>query len=85
MYLGLCNSVQSDRNVVVLYSRYVVSSSFGTSWTVALLGSTVHGISQVRILDWVAIPSPRDLSDSEDPADSLPLSHQESLYKNVAN
>ena len=26
-------------------------------------GSSVHGISQVRILEWVAIPSPGDLPD----------------------
>ena len=26
-------------------------------------GSPVHGISQARILEWVAIPSPRDLPD----------------------
>ena len=27
-------------------------------------GSTVHGISQARILEWVAIPPPRNLPDS---------------------
>jgi len=26
-------------------------------------GSSVHGISQARILEWVAMPSPRDLPD----------------------
>jgi len=26
-------------------------------------GSSVHGIFQARILEWVAIPSPRNLSD----------------------
>ena len=42
-------------------------------------GSSVHGILQARILEWVAIPSPGDLPDSEiEPrspalqADSLP-------------
>ena len=29
----------------------------------SLLGSSVHGISQARILEWVAISSPRDLPD----------------------
>ena len=29
----------------------------------ALPGSSVHEISQSRILEWVAIPSPRDLPD----------------------
>ena len=51
----------------------------------SLLGSTVHGISQARILEWVAITATGALPDSEDRADYLPLSHQESLYKNVAN
>ena len=27
----------------------------------SLLGSSVHGILQVRILEWVAIPFPRDV------------------------
>ena len=45
-------------------------------------GSSVHGISQARILEWVAFPSPGDLLDPGmepvSPAlagDSLPLSH----------
>ena len=49
-----------------------------------LSGSSVHGILQARILEWVASPSPGDLPDPwiepESPAlqvDSLPLSHQE--------
>ena len=29
----------------------------------SLTGSSVHGISQARILEWVAIPSPGDLPD----------------------
>ena len=36
---------------------------FGTSWaTCSLLGSSVHGIFQARILDWVAISSFRESS-----------------------
>ena len=52
----------------------------------SLPGSSVHGISQARILGWVAIPfsrgSPRPGIEPGCPAlqaDSLPLSHQE-LY-----
>ena len=48
-----------------------------TPWTPP--GSSVHGILQARILEWVAIPSPADLPDPgiepESPAlqaDSLP-------------
>ena len=32
-----------------------MSDSFVTPWTIALPGSSVHGIPQVRILEWVAI------------------------------
>ena len=52
----------------------------------SLPGSPVHGILQVRILKWVALPSSRDLpTQGSNPcllhllhrqADSLPLSHQ---------
>ena len=28
---------------------------FGTPWTVAYTGSSIHGIFQARILEWVAI------------------------------
>ena len=52
-------------------------------------GSSVHEILQARILEWVAMPSSKDLSDpgikptSLTPpalyADSLPLSHLGSL------
>ena len=53
-------------------------------------GSSVHGISQARILGWVAIPSPRDLPDPGiEPgspalqADSLPSEppRKPSVYK----
>ena len=50
-------------------------------------GSSVHEISQARILEWVAFPSPRDLlgpvNEPLSPAlkaDSLLLSHQGSLW-----
>ena len=50
----------------------------------SLPGSSVHGISQAGILEWVAIPSPEDLPDPEietaSPTlqvDSLPLNSQE--------
>jgi len=52
----------------------------------SLPGHSVHGISQARILEWVAIPPPGDLPDPGiEPGvlhwqvDSLPLSHQGSL------
>ena len=55
-------------------------------------GSSVHGIIQERILEWIAISSPGDLPDSgENPgllhwqADSLHLNHQGSPYKYILN
>ena len=40
-----------------------MSDFFVTPWTVVLPGSSVHGISQARILEWVAFPSSGDLPD----------------------
>ena len=40
----------------------VVGHSFVTPWTVAQPGSSVHGILQARILEWVAISSSRGSS-----------------------
>ena len=37
------------------FSRSVVSDSSAVPWTVACHGSSAHGISQARILEWVAI------------------------------
>ena len=63
---------------------------FANPWTVAVWGSSVHGISQARILESVAISSSRGSShpgiEPASPvspalqADSLPLSHLRSLY-----
>ena len=39
---------------------------FVTPWTVALPGSSVHGISQARVLEWVAISFSRGSSWSRD-------------------
>ena len=40
---------------------------FATPWTAALPGSSVHGIFQARILEWVAISSSRESSQLRDP------------------
>ena len=60
--------------------------SFATPWSVPHQAPLSVGISQVGILEWVAISSSRDLSDPgiepSSPAmqvDSSPLSHQETL------
>ena len=56
----------------------------------SLPGSSVHGIYQARILEWVAIPSPEDLSNPgiepaspvspELQADCLPAEPSEALF-----
>ena len=59
----------------------------------SLPGSSVHGIFQARIVEWLPFPSPGDLPDPgiepTSPAvqmDSLPLSHQGTPYdKDVYN
>ena len=45
----------ADNRIPLLFSCYVMSDSFVTPWTVAPPGSSVHGISQARVLKWVAI------------------------------
>ena len=59
-----------------------MSDSFATPMDYSLPSSSVHGISQARILEWVAISFSRDCPDPEiqfvSPAlkaNSLPLSH----------
>ena len=36
--------------------------TLASSWTAAPPGSSVHGISQASILEWVAVPSSRGFS-----------------------
>ena len=58
-----------------------MTNTFATPWTVAHQGSSVQGIFQARILQWVAISSSRasSLSLLHCQLDSLQLSHQGSL------
>ena len=44
------------------FDRLLFSPTLCNPWTVAPRGSSVHGIFQARILEWVAIPSQGDLS-----------------------
>ena len=61
---------------VILFICSVMTNSSVTPWTVALPGFSVHGISQARILEWVAIPFFRDNADTfEDYTLVLWLSH----------
>ena len=52
-----------------------VASDSVTLWTVALPGSSVPGILQARILEWVAMPSSGDLHDPGIKPASLCLLH----------
>ena len=47
---------------LLLLSHFSHVQLFVTLWTLALPGSSVHGISQARILEWVAIPFSRGSS-----------------------
>ena len=44
-------------------SYFVMSDSLQQDGLYSLPGSSVHGILQARILQWVAVPSPGDLPD----------------------
>ena len=43
--------------------RHSAVSGSATPWTAAPPGSSVHGILQARIPEWVVIASPKDLAD----------------------
>jgi len=71
----------------LLLNRYVMSDSFAIPWTAAFPGSSVHGISQAGIQEWVFIFFSRVfLTWGSNPcllhwqADSSSLSHLESPY-----
>ena len=49
---------------LLLFSRESCVQLFCDPMYCSLPGSSVHGISQVRILDWVAMPSSGDLEES---------------------
>ena len=46
---------------LLLFSGQVLSNSLQLHGLYSPLGSSVHGIFQARILDWVAFPSPENL------------------------
>ena len=53
--------------LLLLFSCQVMSNSFANPWTICSLpGSTIHGISQARILEWVAISFFRESSQARD-------------------
>ena len=54
-----------DRQLL-LFSCQVVSYSFAHLWTIAPSGSSVHGILQARILEWVAVSSSKGSSQPRD-------------------
>ena len=67
-YIGLCFILTTPRGryncpaFVVLFRHQVMSDSFAGTLDCSLPGSPVHGISQARILEQIAIsPSPGDL------------------------
>ena len=74
--LGSLNSLLSNapqlsgQILSLVYLAIVWSLSrvrlFATPWTVALPGSSVRGVLQARILEWVAVPSSRGSSQPRD-------------------
>ena len=81
------NQGSLKRVLLLVFSHQVMSDLLRHHRLYSLSGSSVHGIIQARILEWVAIPSPRDLSDPgielrriretlHWQADSFLLSHQ---------
>ena len=60
------NNNQILTALLLLFSHSVVSNSFVTPWTIAPPGSSVHVISQARLLEWVAISSSRGSSQPRD-------------------
>ena len=61
------------KNVYSIYTRYYICPAcmltqscptLCNSMNYSLPGSSVHGIFQARILEWVAIPSPENLPNS---------------------
>ena len=59
-YFDMCSCIRRSMCVLSHFSRVLL---FVTLRTVAPPGSSVHGILQVRILEWVVCPSPGDLPD----------------------
>ena len=55
-----------SKYTMLLFSPWVVSDSFETPWTCNPPGSSVHGISQARILERVAISFSRGSSRPRD-------------------
>ena len=52
--------------MVCVYRLFSCVLLFATPWTTACQAPTVHGISQARILEWVAMPSARGSSQPRD-------------------
>ena len=65
-----------------------VCPTLSASWTTACTGSSVYGISQARILEWVALSFSRGASWPRDQTslqvDALPLNHQGNPPKPIA-
>ena len=61
-----CSVARLPRVFCWMLACMLMSNSFVISWTVALQGSSIHGISQARILEWIAIPFSRGFPQPRD-------------------
>ena len=57
-------TVDSSGNTCVPAKSFQLCLTLGNPMDYNPQGSSVHGILQARILEWVAVPSPRDLPNS---------------------
>ena len=58
----LLSSRQKEGSVYLCAQSLSRVQLFATPWTASLPGSSVHGILQARILEWVVMPSSRGSS-----------------------
>ena len=77
------NNFTYEKRDACMLNSYSHVQLFGTLWVCSLPCSSVHGILQAKIIEWVVKPSSRETSWPKDrtqvsciAADSLPLSHR---------
>ena len=64
--LGYTPETNTTLKSIMCVSCFSHVGFFATPWTVTQQDSSVHGILQARILEWVAVPSSRGSSQPRD-------------------
>ena len=65
--------------MLLFFSHTVVSDSFATTWTVAPQGSSIHGIPEAGILEWVATSFSRGVFPTQGTEPESPALQEDSL------